>query len=95
MRVRFSPQARDDLEAISAYYRAISPHLANAIIFQIERRIDQLSRLPLIAPQTDEPGIRELIVLRYPYKVYYRIDDRGVEVMHIRDARRRPWRSNP
>jgi plasmid stabilization system protein ParE len=94
MRVRFSPQALDDLEAISAYYRAISPHLANAIIFEIERRIAQLSRLPLIAPETDETRIRELIVLRYPYKVYYRIYERGVEIMHIRDARRRPWRGN-
>ena len=95
MRVRYTRQALDDLEMISDYYRAISPRLANTIVFEIERRIDHLSRLPLIAPQTDEPGIRELVVLRYPYKVYYRIDDRGVEIMHIRDARRRPWRGNP
>ena len=93
MKVWFSRQALDDLEAISAYYRTISPHLANAIVFQIERRIGQLSKYPLIAPETDEPGIRELIVLRYPYKVYYRIDDRGLEIIHVRDARRRPWRN--
>ena len=95
MRIRYTPQALTDLESISAYYRAISPRVASAIVSEIERRIAQLSRLPLIAPQTDEPGIRELIVLRYPYKIYYRIDDRIVVIMHIRDARRRPWRSNP
>lgn len=95
MRVHFTPQALDDLESISAYYRAISPTIAKAIVTEIERRIGQLSWLPLIAPETDEPGIHELIVTRYPYKVYYRIEDDRVVIMHIRDARRRPWRSTP
>jgi plasmid stabilization system protein ParE len=93
MRIQYTEQALDDLESISAYYRAISTNLANGIVSEIERRIGQLAALPLIAPETDEPGIHELIVIRYPYKVYYRIDDHRVVIMHIRDARRRPWRS--
>jgi plasmid stabilization system protein ParE len=62
------------------------------VVSEIERRIGLLSGYPLLAPETVEPGIRELVVIRYPYKVYYRIDDHRVVIMHIRDARRRPWR---
>jgi plasmid stabilization system protein ParE len=95
MRIQFAAQALDDLESISAYYRAISPNVANSIVSEIERRIGLLAKLPLLAPETDEPGIRELVVIRYPYKVYYRIDDHRIVIMHIRDARREPWRSVP
>jgi toxin ParE1/3/4 len=95
MRIRFTQQALDDLGSISAYYRAISPTVANSVVSEIERRIGLLSKHPLIAPETDEAGIRELTVIRYPYKVYYRIDDHRIVIMHIRDARRRLWRSNP
>ena len=90
MKIEYTPQALGDLESISAYYRVISPTVANAVIAEIERRIGLLSRLPFIAPETIEPGIHELIVIRYPYKVYYRVDDDRVVIMHIRDARRRP-----
>lgn len=95
MRIRYTRQALDDLASISAYYRAISPTLADSVVSEIERRIAFLSEHPLIAPKTDEPGIHELIVIRYPYKVYYRVDHHRVVIMHIRDARRRPWRGNP
>ena len=95
MIVQFTPQALDDLAAISAYCRAISPTVANSVISELERRIGLPSEHPLIAPKTDEPAIRELIVIRYPYKVYYRVEDHRVVIMHIRDARRRLWRSDP
>lgn len=36
-------------------------------------------------------GSRELTVPRYPYKVYYELTDEAVWILHIRDARRRPW----
>lgn len=36
-------------------------------------------------------GVYELIVPRYPYKIYYRIERDEVWIVHIRDARRHPW----
>ena len=44
-----------------------------------------------MAPTTDESGIYELSIVRYPYKVYYEVEDDEVWIIHIRDARRRPW----
>ncbi len=46
-----------------------------------------------MAPLTVEPGVHELTVPRYPYKVYYRLTQREVLIIHIRDARRAPWLS--
>jgi plasmid stabilization system protein ParE len=42
----------------------------------------------------NETGVRELVVVRYPYKVYYEIAGDEIRVLHIRDARRRPWQNN-
>jgi plasmid stabilization system protein ParE len=51
-----------------------------------------LASHPRIAPLTDEPGVHELTVPRRPYKVYYRIEGEEVWIVHIRDARRKPWK---
>jgi hypothetical protein len=36
-------------------------------------------------------GVYELIVPHLPYKRYYRLEHEEVWILHIRDARRRPW----
>lgn len=46
-----------------------------------------------MAPMTEEPGIFELTIVRYPYKVYYQVEGEEVWVVHIRDARRERWSS--
>ncbi len=92
MRIRYTLRAHADLEAITAYHRKRNPTVRGAILATIERRIAWLSEFPLIAPETDEPGVRELPIVRYPYKVYYEVVGEEVRILHIRHARRRPWR---
>jgi toxin ParE1/3/4 len=91
MRVRYTPQAQNDLDTIYNYLDERAPAAARAVKDLIERRISSLADFPLMAPATDEPGIRELTIVRYPYKVYYEIAGDAVWIVHIRDARRRPW----
>ena len=59
----------------------------------IERRIAWLADFPLMAPATDEAGVRELNLVRHPYKIYYEIQDDEVWIVHIRHASRQPWQS--
>jgi hypothetical protein len=40
---------------------------------------------------TDRVNVYQLIVPRLPYKVYCRVEHEEVWILHIRDARRRPW----
>ncbi len=83
--------AQNDLDTIYNYLDEKAPAAARAVKDLIERRISSLADFPLMAPATDEPGIRELKIVRYPYKVYYEIAGDAVWIVHIRDARRRPW----
>lgn len=91
MKLRYTQRAQADLEAIFTYLDARAPAAAQSVKTLIERRIALLADYPFIAPVTDAPGIHELTIVRYPYKVYYEISGDEVWIVHIRDARRRPW----
>ena len=88
MRVRYTPRARDDLAAIYHYLDQRSPVGAQLVKATIERRIRLLEEFPFIAPMTDEAGVYELSIIRYPYKVYYRVEADEVRIVHIRHASR-------
>jgi toxin ParE1/3/4 len=91
MRVRYTLRALGDLDAIYIYLEQRTPAAAQSVKHLIERRIAMLADFPFMAPETVEPGIRELTIVRYPYKVYYEVVGDEVWIVHIRDARRRPW----
>jgi toxin ParE1/3/4 len=88
MKVRYTPRARDDLQAI--YLDQVSPSGAKSVKQTLERRIRLLGDIPFIAPATDEPGVYELSIVRYRYKVYYRVENDEVRIVHIRHTSRRP-----
>ncbi len=90
MRVRYTRRAQADLDAIFAYLDARSPAGALSVKVTIEHRIAMLADFPHIAPTTDVPGVYELTILRYPYKVYFEISGSEVWILHIRHAARRP-----
>jgi toxin ParE1/3/4 len=91
MKVRYTLRARSDLDAIYGYIERRAPVAAQSVKDLIERRIARLADFPMMAPETDEPGIYELTIVRYPYNVYYEVVDDEVWIIHIRDARRKPW----
>lgn len=90
MKVRYTPRARDDLQAIYFYLDQVSPSGAKSVKQTLERRIRLLGDIPFIAPATDEPGVYELSIVRYRYKVYYRVENDEVRIVHIRHTSRRP-----
>jgi len=89
VRVRYTLRARADLEEIYEYLKERAPATAQSFKSTIERQIGWLGDFPYMAPMTDEPGIRELTLTRYPYKIYYEVSDDEVRILHIRHARRR------
>ena len=91
MRIRYTLRARADLEEIRFYLLERDPRAAVAVLTTIRRRIAWLADFPLMAPETDEPGVRALPVVRYPYRVYYELVGSEVRLLHVRHTRRRPW----
>lgn len=91
MSVRYSTRARNDLAHIVEYLEQRSPQAARSVRQAIEKGTGILADFPLLAPVTVLSDVREMTIVRYPYKVYYTVQDGNVVIVHIRDARRRPW----
>jgi len=54
----------------------------------------RISTWPKSAYEVSErPGVRLIPLRRYPYKIYYTITGRGVEILHVHHDKRRPWES--
>ena len=90
MKVRYTPRARADLEAIYDYIDQRNPKAALAVKSRIQRAINSLSDLPLIGRPTDRmAGLRVILAGRYPYRIYYRVRDNVIWIAHIRHTARR------
>jgi len=92
VRIRYTVRARADLAEIRSYLLERNPRAAAAVMAAIRQRISWLADFPLMAPETDEPGVRALPLVRYPYQVYYDVAGEVVRILHIRHTRRQPWR---
>jgi len=96
MKVSYSPRALRDLEAIAAYYRAVADEkITAALAERFEAVIKRIADHPHSAPRVAERRtVRAALVLRYPYKIFYRVRNDEVEILHIRHTARRPWRGS-
>lgn len=91
MRVRFTPGAFADRERIFEYLHERSPSGARNVMARIRAAVSQLSDNPGSGVRTQDASIRVKFVGRYLYKIFYRVRDGVVEILHIRHTARRPW----
>lgn len=74
MRVVFAERARADIGNI---YDSIAQHdiaAAQRVEDAIRSACNGLADFPFAAVATDEPNVRRLPLVRYPYTIFYRID---------------------
>ena len=91
MKVRYTPEAFADRERILEYLRERSPSGARNVAASIREAVTQLADQPLSGYRTDNPDVRVMFVIRYPYKIFYRVRETVVEILHIRHTSRRAW----
>lgn len=92
MRVVWGDGARQDFDAAIAYLGKESPAGAVRIGERILRAISLLEQFPEMAPPSKHRGLRQLVVLRTPYLVIYRIEAGQVEIraiVHTKQNRRK------
>lgn len=91
MRVRWAPSAGRELVAILDYIRDRSPQGALKVrnrIVEIERL---LRRFPLHGrPVRNDPSIRRISTLPYPYVIFYEVQLDHVVIRRVRHAARNP-----
>lgn len=91
MRVQYTPEAFADRERIFEYLRERSPSGARNVVVSIRDAARLLREQPYSGYKTDDADVRVKFVIRYPYKIFYRVCDDIVEIAHIRHTSRRPW----
>lgn len=91
MRVRYTDRARNDLAAILSYIDERSPRGAQSVKNTIRKTIDVTGAYPLAGRSSGEGDSRVLRAGRYPYLIYWAVENREVWLLHVRHAApRRP-----
>jgi toxin ParE1/3/4 len=93
VRVRFTRRAQRDLTAILQYIDERSERGAQSVKRAIQKTIEVIGEFPEGGRLAGEQATRVLPAGRYPYLVYWSIEADEVWIVHIRHARRRPWKS--
>jgi toxin ParE1/3/4 len=96
MRVEYSKRAVADLQEIAANSRRIfGDRVAAALEMRIRKIVEQIRQAPESAPRVIErPGVRVVLLIRYPYKIFYRILGDTIKILYIRHTARRAENDN-
>jgi toxin ParE1/3/4 len=89
MKLEWSIFAQTDREEIFDYIAADSPRAAVTVDKRIQSQVETLARFPRRGRPGHVKGTRELVILRAPYIVAYRITGDTVRVLRVLHGARR------
>jgi plasmid stabilization system protein ParE len=98
MQLRWLKTAIIELEDIFLYINERNRPAAQQVVRRIRRASLRLKRFPFSGKQTDEARTYQLLIIRYPYAIYYAVDEDRDEVviLHVRHtARKKPAADDP
>jgi toxin ParE1/3/4 len=92
MKVVYSSRAFADLDRILAWYSA---NASQAIARSIEQRLDDVVDRICLAPESAprlarRSQVRVVALVHYPFRIFYRINEGTIHILHIRHTSRRP-----
>jgi plasmid stabilization system protein ParE len=87
------PEAEQDLEEIQSWYEGQRPGLAASFHLSLEEALHRITRFPFLGTEV-HPEVRRTRIRRYPYSVFYYVEQTVVHVIAIYHDRRDPdlWR---
>jgi toxin ParE1/3/4 len=89
MSIRYTARALAQLSEILGHIAVVNPNAARAVQARIKTSIENLGSFPFVGRATDLPGVRVLSIVRYPYRVFYRVQgDSDVLILRILHAAR-------
>lgn len=89
MKVVWTDSALADLDEILAYAAEHYPSLVGPLERRVRATVARIGQWPLSARTVEErPGVRVVPLVRYPYRIFYRIGDEALELLHIHHAAR-------
>jgi toxin ParE1/3/4 len=92
MKVVYTEDALKDLDAIAEWLIVHYPAVAPAVERRIRSIVAHIARWPESSRRSARrPGVRVVPLGRYPYRIFYRVTDNRVEILHIHHAARQSW----
>ena len=83
VRVRYTPRAIRDLDAIHSYIAKDNPAAATGVVARIRAAADTLELFPFLGHAGLVPNTLELVVVGLPYVIVYRVKDNEPEEVLI------------
>jgi addiction module RelE/StbE family toxin len=83
MKVRFSPRSIADLDNIRRYVAKDNPAAAWVVASFIRQTIRHLEHWPYQGRATDVKDVRRIVVVNYPYVVFYHVNDERVLILEV------------
>ena len=91
MTVDFHPRAHADYLDAAKYYVEISKELARAFLEEVEQAVKRIEDFPEAWPIVDD-DIRRLTLNRFPFGIYYSIEDDVALIHAVLHMKRHPDR---
>jgi toxin ParE1/3/4 len=93
MKVEYSKRALADIRKIAIDSReAFGDRTAEALETRIRAIVERVSQLPASAPEVvQRPGMHSVPMRQYPYKIFYRVLEDRIRIVHVRHTSRRQW----
>lgn len=88
------PEAEDDLANARAWYEGRQAGLGDEFIEQVDAAFARIQRMPLV-PAVTHRNARRVLLKRFPYAVFYHVDDDQITVLAVYHTSRDPrgWQS--
>ena len=81
MKLRFTPHALRDLRELANYVRAENPAAARRVRSAIYETLRDLILFPKVGRRQSTEGVRKVVTRKYPYLVYYTLDEVENEII--------------
>ena len=90
LKLIYTERARRDIAEIFDYIAQRNPTAAQHVEDEIRSTCAGLGFFPFASAETDEPRIRRIPVVRYPYTIFFRVVESGgiVEIARVVHAKR-------
>ncbi len=88
------PEAEDDLADARRWYENRRASLGDEFIEPVDVAFDRIQRMPRV-PAEKYRNVRRVLLKRFPYAVFYHLDDDQITVLAVYHASRDPrgWQS--
>ncbi len=89
MKVVYTDEASKDLNGILIYIASNYPTIYQAFLTRLRSVTARIGMWPDSAQEVaEEPGVRVVPLLRYPYNIFYRNTGEAIEILAIHHAAR-------